>query len=91
MRNKEEVQYAYSLASRFQPIKDQLSEMSQDEVLKSVLTGAEYSALQKLRHPKDSPFAAVWANGSFAWDGILEAKKFWKQLPGKEQNDWHMK
>lgn len=87
MKNKEEVRYSYELACRFQDVKA----TGQEEILKEVLKEDEFKAFEKVRDPMEGPFAKLWRDGNFAWDGVTEAKKFWESVEGQEQENWHMK
>lgn len=90
MKNVSEVKYSYALASRFHKL-DDAEDMTQTEILKEVMEDAEFAALARIRDPKLGPFTKLWKDGSFAWDGVAEAKNFWRQLEGEQQEDWHIK
>ena len=90
MKSVEEVKYAVSLAHRFHDM-DQELETMQEGALKRVFTDNEYKAFLKLRDRKQGPFAAIWESGKYTWDGISEARKFWEQMEGAVQVDWHLK
>ena len=51
----------------------------------------EFKAFGKIRDPVSGPFSKVWKDGTYAWDGVAEAKKFWTSVEGQEQENWHSK
>jgi hypothetical protein len=81
----EEVKAVHAVALRFQGV---LQTASQDEVLKEVLKEEEWEALNILRDPVNGPFASVWKGGLYRWDGVQEARNFWKQLNDKAIEEW---
>jgi len=89
MKNVAEVKYSHAVASRFHKITK--GNLNQDEILKEILEDAEYKAFVKVRDPVEGPFAQLWKDGNFAWDGVAEATKFWEKLEGQDQDDWHVK
>ena len=50
--------------------------------LKDILTNDEKKVLDILLDEINGPFAQVWANGDYEWDGMHEAEKFWSSLNG---------
>jgi L-galactose dehydrogenase len=60
-----------------------------DDTLGRVLTESERDAYVALRDPVDGPFAQVWKDGSYQWDGVQCARDFWKHQVGIEQEPWH--
>ena len=48
--------------------------------LKKILTNNEMNVLKILMDNVNGPFANVWSNGEYEWDGLLEAEKFWSSL-----------
>ena len=52
----------------------------QDEILKAVLLPDERTAWETIKDSGKSPFATLWQNGGYKWDGVKEAQNFWKQL-----------
>lgn len=80
MRNVEQVQAVQSVASRFRGVP---AGMTVDEILESVLVDNEKLAWKQLSDSEQGPFATVWKSGAFRWNGIEEARKFWKRL-GKD-------
>jgi len=87
MKNVAEVKVGVACANRFRGLEGK----HQDEILKLVLTEAEQTVLAEIRDSINGPFAALWENGLYTWDGVKEARSFWKQVDGTEQVDWHMK
>lgn len=83
----EEVQAVHAVALRFQGVSLTLS---QDDILKEVLTDAEKKALEVMRDSVSGPFASVWKSGMYRWDGVQVARNFWKQLPDKAVVEWHI-
>jgi L-galactose dehydrogenase len=77
MKNKTEAETAAALANRFHNVDDSLS---QEEILKQVMTKQEYFVWQILKDPINGPFATIWKNGNFRWDGIECVREFWKQV-----------
>lgn len=86
MKNVSEVKLSHSLALRFSGLKEE--GMTQEDILKAILTDNEHKVWLQLNDPKDGPFASIWSEGTFSWDGVAEAKKFWKQVDGVEQTNW---
>jgi L-galactose dehydrogenase len=48
--------------------------------LRQVLSDEEYEMLTLLLHVHEGPFASVWSNSEYRWDGKAEAKKFWAMI-----------
>jgi hypothetical protein len=44
--------------------------MSHYDVMKKVCPRDEYQAYSKLTDKKNGPFASVWANDNFSWNGV---------------------
>lgn len=82
----QDVKIVHTIALRCHDIKS-LS-LSHHDILRLVLTEAEMKALQVIRDPITGPFAAVWKNGSYQWDGVHIAQEFWKLLPDREVVHW---
>jgi len=83
IKNVEEVKFVQDVACRLVSIDDDevLSTlMSQEDMLSKVLTSSEREALDKLRDPVDGPFASVWKNGKYQWDGVELARNFWDEV-----------
>jgi aryl-alcohol dehydrogenase-like predicted oxidoreductase len=105
MKNKQQVECAVSLASRFQMVDWGIPELTQEMVLSFVLTVPEKRALGILRDGENGPFADVWRKettedydghgGAFRpkyqWDGIREVHEFWKSVEGASYEDWQDK
>jgi L-galactose dehydrogenase len=79
MKNVAEVQAAAAVAQRVQAV-DEESSLTPDEMLQQILTPSEQAAWDILRDPVHGPFATVWLNGSFQWDGLKGVREFWKQV-----------
>jgi len=86
MGTVEEVKRNCSVARRLQGVKSS----KQEEILKEVLSLDEMKAWEELKDATKSPFARVWKNGNYKWDGIKEAHDFWKQLDNKRVVNWHV-
>ncbi|CAB9503611.1 L-galactose dehydrogenase [Seminavis robusta] len=86
MKNVAQVATSQKLALRF---RNQNENDNPKERLKQVLTPDEYKAWQAVMDPIHGPFATVWKNGTNVWDGVLEATKFWQQVEGQDQEEWH--
>jgi L-galactose dehydrogenase len=87
-KNVKEVQYAAKVANRLREIDNS---MSHYDIMKKVCTRDEYQAYSKLTDKKNGPFASVWANGNFSWDGVQIAREFWKQIDPKKIPDWQIR
>jgi L-galactose dehydrogenase len=79
MKNVGEVQAAAAVAQRMHSM-DEASSLTPDEIFKQILTSSEQAAWEILRDPVHGPFAAVWSNGSFQWDGLKGVREFWQQV-----------
>jgi aryl-alcohol dehydrogenase-like predicted oxidoreductase len=77
MKDVGEVGAVWSVTQRMRNVDDSLTP---DEILKQILTKEEHKAWEILRDPVNGPFATVWSNGSFKWDGVQAAREFWKQV-----------
>jgi L-galactose dehydrogenase len=96
MKTVAEVEAAVAVANRFHNVvggtaasknggdDDDRSRSSWQDILKQVLTHEEYKAWKQLNDPEEGPFATVWKNGTYRWDGIRGVKAFWDQV--KEAN-----
>jgi L-galactose dehydrogenase len=96
MKNVEQVRASYQVAMRFAAAVSVSSDnnmttttQNDNNMLQQVLTEQEYKAWKRIKNPDDGPFATVWKNGSHTWDSVQGAKKFWQQVVGQEQTDWH--
>jgi L-galactose dehydrogenase len=83
-----EVERAAAIANRFHAIDHS---MSRDDILKQVLTRKEFEVYEILQNPSDGPFAVVWKNGEYLWDGIEAAHDFWKNVEGVTAPKWQEK
>lgn len=81
----EEVQFVHAVALRFQRVSPTAP---QEEVLKQVLKEEERIAMDLLRDPVNGPFASVWKSGLYRWDGVQQARNFWKQLNDDAIPEW---
>jgi hypothetical protein len=82
----EEVKAVHTIALRCKNCKS--FSLSHNEVLLKVLSEAERKALEIIRDPVSGPFAALWKNGLYQWDGIQIAQNFWKLQPEKRVVHW---
>ena len=53
-----------------------------EEILVSILTEEEGEALAKVLDNEFGPFAQIWQDGDFSWDGFEEAAKHWDKVEG---------
>jgi L-galactose dehydrogenase len=88
MKNVGEVQAVASVAERMRSV-DESSSLTPDEMLQQILTSPEQEAWDILRDPLNGPFATVWSNGSFQWDGLQGVREFWEQVnDGTNVEEW---
>jgi aryl-alcohol dehydrogenase-like predicted oxidoreductase len=95
MKNVHEVQLATNVANRFHQVKfhhpchdDDDDSKWLSNILEQVLTKEEFHVWMLLQDPQEGPFAQVWKNGQYQWDGVQQAREFWKQVDGVEYEDW---
>jgi L-galactose dehydrogenase len=86
MKNVEQVMVAAETASRFVNVAP--TEMDTGAILEQVLNEAEHSVWLKLSDATNGPFAAVWRDGDFRWDGSATGFEFWKQVEGTKAEKW---
>ena len=67
------------LAQRFAGLDPSLST---EEVLVSILTEEEGEALATVLDDEYGPFAQIWQDGDFSWNGFEEAAKHWDKVEG---------
>lgn len=79
MKSVEEVDRAMELARRFEGLDPNLST---EEVLLSILNEEEGEALATVLDDEYGPFAQIWQDGEFSWDGFEEAAKHWDKVGG---------
>lgn len=79
----EEVKTVHALSLRFKGV-DFESLSSQEEILNQILSDNEMKVWNVMRDPVNGPFASVWKQGKFTWDGLEEVQKFWKQLKDRQ-------
>jgi hypothetical protein len=84
-KNVDEVKYASSIADRFKNINQ---EMPQEDILKCVLSETELRAFEIIMDPKEGPFAKVWKEGTFLWDGVQTTHDFWKTAGELNVPNW---
>jgi L-galactose dehydrogenase len=90
MKSVQQVQAAERAAARIaSSLPSQAEDLSCDATLWRVLTESEREAYVALRDPVDGPFARVWRDGGYQWDGVQCAREFWKHELGIEQEPWH--
>jgi hypothetical protein len=87
MKDRAQVQFAVEVAIPFADIKYDADD-TETKLLKSVLSSEEYKVYEQLADPVDGPFAGVWKSGSYRWDGVEEARNFWKQVEVAELPSW---
>lgn len=88
MGSVEEVKRNHAVALRLSGM--QILHDSED-ILDIVLTASEKKALQLLKDPVNGPFAQVWKNGRYQWDGVAEVQQFWKQVKGSDCVEWQQR
>lgn len=90
MSTIEEVKAVQNIALRFVDFDNPESSipLSQDEMLQRILSTEENKVLAIIRDRVHGPFASVWKNGTYQWDGIAIAHEFWKLLPERQVVDW---
>ena len=79
MKSTEEVDQAMALTQRFAGLDPTLST---EEILVSILTEEEGEALATVLDNEYGPFAQIWQDGDFSWDGFEEAAKHWDKVEG---------
>jgi L-galactose dehydrogenase len=95
MKSVPQVQAAERAAARIASVCSSRSQGEEDDVsccddiLGRVLSESERDAYVALRDPVDGPFAHVWKDGTYQWDGVQCARDFWKHQVGIEQEPWH--
>ena len=76
MGTVEEVKANHAVALRFAGLKS----TEPEEIMKEVMTDDEMEVWTLLHDPIDGPFASVWVDGTYKWNGVEEAQTFWKRL-----------
>jgi aryl-alcohol dehydrogenase-like predicted oxidoreductase len=99
MKSVRQVQVAQRIASRFSsdrtedhgtvPFCPSSCEGHRQDTLWTILTEPERRAFEKVMDPARGPFARVWKNGAYRWDGVQCARAFWRDQVGVEQEPWH--
>jgi L-galactose dehydrogenase len=86
MRNVAQVKLAAETAARFSKVPASTTEP--EDILKQVLSESEYKTWQVLTDKENGPFAKVWTDGTFRWDGSKDGAEFWKQVEGAKSESW---
>jgi L-galactose dehydrogenase len=86
MKDQNQVKLATEAATRFSEVSE--SEANQAVILKQVLSTEEYEVWEQLSDVDSSPFATLWKNGNYKWDGVAGAKEFWKQIDDFKTTPW---
>jgi L-galactose dehydrogenase len=86
MKNIEQVKLAADTAARFATVA--ATEIEPRAILEQVLCESEHAVWLKLNDPTNGPFAAVWRDGDFRWDGSETGFKFWTQVEGSHAEKW---
>ena len=79
MSTRKEVDNAVACAKRFS------MENDVEGASRSIWTEGEEKVLSILQDEENGPFALVWKNNKYQWDGVREADKFWEQIPGGKE------
>lgn len=82
--NLEEAEKIHAVSLRIKTSVD-CKTLSQKQILLQVLTENEKKAWKILGDPTNGPFASLWREEKYTWDGIQEARSFWEQF--KDQRD----
>jgi L-galactose dehydrogenase len=90
MKNIQQVQWAAQAACRFS-IMAQTDEMDPNRILSQVLNEQELFMYRQLRDLVNGPFASVWRDGSFRWDGSKAGYEFWNQVKSVQAEHWQAK
>jgi hypothetical protein len=94
MSTIEEVKAVQQIALRFAEIDIPIVSappLSQDEILKRVMTIDEQRVLGIIQDRDHGPFALVWKEGTYQWDGIAIAHEFWQSVPDQNFVQWQRK
>ncbi|KAI2511341.1 Aldo/keto reductase-like protein [Fragilaria crotonensis] len=86
MKNVEQVKFAAEIASRFANVPQ--TETDPRTILRQVLSDMEYAVWLHLNDATNSPFATVWKDGSFRWDGASSGFSFWMEIEGAKATNW---
>ena len=86
MKNIEQVEFAARIASRFAHVAS--TESDPGAILRQVLSNEEYAVWLHIKDATNGPFATVWKDGSFRWDGSSGGFSFWTQIEGAEAVPW---
>ena len=86
MKDQNEVFLALEAAARFKDVSK--AETDETVILKQVLTDGEYDIWLQLADDESGPFAALWKDGQYRWDGVKEVRKFWNLLGDKQAIAW---
>jgi hypothetical protein len=94
MKDIQQVEFASSLARRFNNIDWTNPELRQEDVLQQVLTEGEMLVFQILTDQRHGPFAGLHETDitgtvpMYQWDGVKEVHKFWKAIDGAKFEEW---
>ncbi|KAL3908200.1 MAG: hypothetical protein SGARI_003170 [Bacillariaceae sp.] len=102
MKNVEQVDKAAALACRFANVDWRTADLTQEGVLKQVLSETELKVYGILSDKEKGPFAELHEGQSssetksppvplYQWDGVAEAHKFWQGVDGAKYEDWQLK
>lgn len=58
-----------------------------NSILSRVLSSEEEEMLELLMDEVNGPFAKVWSNGEYRWDGMAEVKKFWSLVQERKSGN----
>lgn len=86
MKNVEQVKFAAEIASRFANVPQ--TETDPRTILRQVLSDREDAVWLHLNDATNSPFATVWKDGSFRWDGASSGFNFWMEIEGAKATNW---
>lgn len=94
MKDIDQVDKAAALAHRFHLVDWNAPNLTQQDVLRQVLTESEMKVYQALSDTQNGPFAGLEetrADGfvpQYQWDGVEEAHKFWQAVDGAKFEKW---
>eukprot|EP00541_Cyclophora_tenuis_P018898 CAMPEP_0116577810 /NCGR_PEP_ID=MMETSP0397-20121206/21351_1 /TAXON_ID=216820 /ORGANISM="Cyclophora tenuis, Strain ECT3854" /LENGTH=217 /DNA_ID=CAMNT_0004107117 /DNA_START=148 /DNA_END=798 /DNA_ORIENTATION=- len=91
MKNVEQVRIAAEAAKRFlfnNNVDVIGTTTTPANTLPSVLTKQELDTWIQLKNDKTGPFATIWKDGQFRWDGVKDVHSFWESVEGVEATHW---
>jgi aryl-alcohol dehydrogenase-like predicted oxidoreductase len=86
MKSVEQVTFAAEIASKFANVPQ--TETDPEAILRQVFNEREYAVWLHLNDATNSPFATIWKDGSFRWDGASGGVSFWTQVEGAKAINW---